>query len=108
MVLGCDLMGLSNSNAFLCEYGRSKQNRLEAAIHMKGGTDSDLNVRDRRVMLRIETALHVKRIIPAVNRCQHYEDSQRRSKTKSALRCPPWHKGAGGKAWLFIDEIVID
>ena len=22
--------------------------------------------------------------------------------------CPEWHKGAGGKAWLFIDEIVIE
>ncbi len=22
--------------------------------------------------------------------------------------CPPWHKGAGGKAWLFADEILID
>jgi len=21
--------------------------------------------------------------------------------------CPPWHKGAGGKAWLFADEISI-
>ncbi|MDE3057781.1 MAG: family 20 glycosylhydrolase [Bacteroidota bacterium] len=21
--------------------------------------------------------------------------------------CPPWHPGAGGKAWLFIDEIVV-
>jgi hypothetical protein len=21
--------------------------------------------------------------------------------------CPPWHKGAGGKAWLFADEITI-
>jgi predicted alpha-1,2-mannosidase len=21
--------------------------------------------------------------------------------------CPPWHKGAGGKAWLFIDEIEV-
>lgn len=21
--------------------------------------------------------------------------------------CPPWHKGAGGKAWLFADEIVV-
>jgi len=21
--------------------------------------------------------------------------------------CPPWHKGAGGKAWLFIDEIIV-
>lgn len=22
--------------------------------------------------------------------------------------CPPWHKAAGGKAWLFIDEIMIE
>jgi hypothetical protein len=22
--------------------------------------------------------------------------------------CPSWHKGAGGKAWLFADEILID
>ena len=23
-------------------------------------------------------------------------------------KCPEWHKGAGGKAWLFVDEIVIE
>jgi alpha-L-fucosidase len=22
--------------------------------------------------------------------------------------CPDWHKGAGGKAWLFVDEIIVD
>jgi hypothetical protein len=22
--------------------------------------------------------------------------------------CPSWHKGAGGKAWVFVDEIAID
>ena len=22
-------------------------------------------------------------------------------------KCPPWHVGAGGKAWIFIDEIVV-
>jgi alpha-L-fucosidase len=21
--------------------------------------------------------------------------------------CPPWHKGAGGKAWVFVDEITV-
>jgi len=21
--------------------------------------------------------------------------------------CPPWHKGNGGKAWLFVDEVVV-
>ena len=22
--------------------------------------------------------------------------------------CPPWHKGSGGKAWLFVDEIDVE
>ena len=22
--------------------------------------------------------------------------------------CPPWHAGAGGKAWIFVDEIVVE
>ena len=22
--------------------------------------------------------------------------------------CPPWHKGAGSKAWLFVDEISVE
>ena len=29
-------------------------------------------------------------------------------KAKSIKKCPEWHPGAGGKAWLFIDEIVIE
>ena len=28
-------------------------------------------------------------------------------KAKSIKTCPVWHKGAGGKAWLFVDEIII-
>jgi hypothetical protein len=27
---------------------------------------------------------------------------------KSLLTCPEWHIGHGGKAWLFIDEVVVD
>jgi len=27
---------------------------------------------------------------------------------RSVRACPLWHKGAGGKAWIFTDEIVID
>ncbi|HOP05663.1 MAG TPA: DUF4838 domain-containing protein [candidate division Zixibacteria bacterium] len=30
-----------------------------------------------------------------------------RVKTESYLTCPAWHKGAGGKAWIFIDEIRV-
>ncbi len=28
-------------------------------------------------------------------------------KAKTIGKCPPWHIGAGGKAWIFADEIVI-
>ena len=24
------------------------------------------------------------------------------------ITCPPWHAGAGGKAWLFCDEIIVE
>ena len=30
-----------------------------------------------------------------------------RVRAKSIGVCPPWHKGAGGKAWIFADEIVV-
>lgn len=29
-------------------------------------------------------------------------------RAKNIGRCPEWHQGAGGKAWLFIDEIIIE
>ena len=27
--------------------------------------------------------------------------------TSSLLYCPDWHKGAGGKSWIFCDEIIV-
>jgi hypothetical protein len=27
---------------------------------------------------------------------------------KNIGQCPDWHVGKGGKAWLFIDEIVVE
>ncbi|MFH1567291.1 MAG: FN3 associated domain-containing protein [Gemmatimonadota bacterium] len=27
---------------------------------------------------------------------------------ESVGQCPPWHAGAGGKAWLFVDEIQVN
>ncbi|MBI3112726.1 MAG: glycoside hydrolase family 92 protein [Ignavibacteriales bacterium] len=31
-----------------------------------------------------------------------------RVRGKNVGTCPPWHKGAGGKAWLFADEISVE
>ena len=30
-----------------------------------------------------------------------------RVRAESILTCPTWHKGAGGKAWIFLDEIIV-
>ncbi|MFT6042467.1 MAG: hexosaminidase, partial [Gammaproteobacteria bacterium] len=30
-----------------------------------------------------------------------------RIKAESILTCPDWHKGAGGAAWIFLDEIIV-
>ena len=27
---------------------------------------------------------------------------------KSVGKCPEWHPGAGGKAWIFTDEIIVE
>ena len=27
---------------------------------------------------------------------------------KNRQICPPWHPGAGGKAWIFVDELTVD
>ncbi len=27
---------------------------------------------------------------------------------KNVGTCPPWHPGAGGKAWLFVDEVIVE
>jgi len=29
-------------------------------------------------------------------------------KAKNISICPAWHAGSGGKAWLFVDEIIVE
>ncbi len=31
-----------------------------------------------------------------------------RVRAKNYAECPPWHPGAGGKTWIFVDEITIE
>ena len=31
-----------------------------------------------------------------------------RVKAKNIATCPDWHPGAGGKAWIFVDEIIVN
>ncbi len=40
--------------------------------------------------------------------CHGAEGRFVRVTAKNLGLCPPWHAGAGGKAWVFVDEIVIN
>jgi arylsulfatase A-like enzyme len=31
-----------------------------------------------------------------------------RIKADNVGNCPPWHPGAGGKAWVFVDEVIVN
>jgi hypothetical protein len=31
-----------------------------------------------------------------------------RVRAKNVGVCPAWHPGAGGKAWIFVDEIIVE
>jgi len=31
-----------------------------------------------------------------------------RVRAKNYGKCPDWHPGAGGKTWIFVDEIVVE
>jgi hypothetical protein len=39
--------------------------------------------------------------------CRNVRARYVRVHAKNIERCPRWHRGAGGKAWLFADEIII-
>lgn len=40
--------------------------------------------------------------------CQPINARYVRVKTASKKLCPTWHKGSGGPAWIFIDEITVE
>jgi len=48
---------------------------------------------------------------PAVRRIEVETQQQSvqfvRVRARNLMECPEWHVGAGGKAWLFVDEIIV-
>ncbi len=47
------------------------------------------------------------KIIDYIIPLHHQEVRYLKIKAKNAGACPTWHSGAGGKTWLFTDEIII-
>ncbi len=49
---------------------------------------------------------------PAINKIFHSMTGEKvryiRVFAKSIKTCPDWHPGAGGKAWIFADEIIVE
>lgn len=59
-------------------------------------TSNDVSPRDERIMTK-EFAHQLDRVAARFVRVR----------AKSMVICPDWHKGAGSKAWLFVDEISV-
>ncbi len=62
-------------------------------------------VRERTLELERQPAAAIQRVTMeyAPTRARYVRLQARNQGT-----CPPWHPGAGGQAWLFVDEIVVE
>jgi len=75
----------------VCVSDSGKEFKLAGRIDIGGQKrDGEVRARDMNISLGAVKARYVK--ISAMN----------------VGTCPDWHPGAGGKAWLFIDEIVLE
>jgi len=59
---------------------------------------------DRMVQVKSGNELRLNYVISIKNTSARYV----RIQAKNVGVCPRWHKGAGGKAWLFADEIIVN
>ena len=43
-----------------------------------------------------------------ISSLKHVEARYIKIIAESIKECPDWHIGSGGKAWIFLDEIIVD
>jgi len=77
---------------------------IEMSISEDGKSYTKIMERDNSVELN-KNGKYVKEIKCDANNLQ---TRFIKIKAKNIKECPDWHQGAGGKAWLFIDEIIVE
>jgi alpha-L-fucosidase len=77
--------------------------RISIAVSVDGRTWRSLHARE--VPLRRSEEVVVKDL---AHRTGGITARYVRITARNVGRCPPWHPGAGEKAWLFVDEIIIE
>ncbi len=75
-------------NVFISENGKSFK-KLKKEINNKVSPYAQKRIKDHKFKFESWKARFIK------------------VKAKSIKKCPDWHTGAGGKAWMFIDEIIV-
>ena len=80
---------------------------LPREVAFEVSVDGSVWEQERRVMIDLERAAATgkKRIEVEIDRIRA---RYIRVRAKNLGRCPSWHVGDGGKAWLFVDEIVVE
>ena len=62
-----------------------------------GESDTDIDIQSEGVQV-VDFSID----LPEVTRVKYVK-----VKSSSLINCPVWHPGAGGPAWIFIDEIIV-
>ena len=78
----------------LVEYFVSDDNKSFRTIGVVQRSILEKPTREQRVSYTLTVPVVVARYI--------------RVHAKNIAVCPAWHKGAGNKAWLFADEIIVE
>lgn len=86
----------AGSWVFLPEY-------VEYSISKDGKSWIDIGKMKHKVNQNTEE----KKFIDMDVRFEKMEVRYVKVKAKNIGKCPSWHVGAGGKAWLFVDEVVV-
>ena len=61
----------------------------------------------KKINRKIAEDLSGKERVVFMTDCENVRARYVRVHAKNIGHCPAWHKGAGGKAWLFADEIIV-
>ncbi|MBT4409132.1 MAG: sulfatase-like hydrolase/transferase [Bacteroidetes bacterium] len=77
-----------------------KSVQVAAGINIK--TMENVGIIETPTDLFKQDFLFKEYILPVNQKTQYFN-----IKLNSLIQCPDWHPGKGGKAWLFIDEIII-
>lgn len=77
--------------------------QVHYSISLDGNTWNQIGIVDHDIPLKTDKVMFHEFGLQFANQPVKYIKVE----AKNLGVCPPWHHGAGGKAWLFVDEVIV-